>query len=167
MYKGSHTLRGPTPRSSVRLGLFAMDCILNLIHDSFSENDAQLVRQCNELCIPTYLVRSKSDQDIRNLKDDRGLEHGEAVSKYTQDASKNALSGLSSFSPPKQRCYLVNKIDLLVCGEQLSENAIHEKELDVLGECKRCRLYGSRFRGVTSARVPTGPYTLKVFCRNQ
>lgn len=112
---------------------------------------------------------TRSSYDIRNLKDDRGLEHGEAVSKYTQDASKNALSGLSSFSPPKQRCYLVNKIDLLVCGEQLSENAIHEKELvlDVLGECKRCRLYGSRFRGVTSARVPTGPYTLKVFCRNQ
>ncbi|TFL03801.1 immunity-related GTPases-like protein, partial [Pterulicium gracile] len=71
---GSGTANIPAESYFNSQGLFAMDCILNLIHDSFSENDAQLVRQCNELCIPTYLVRSKSDQDIRNLKDDRGLE---------------------------------------------------------------------------------------------
>lgn len=47
-------------------GLYIFDCIIILIRNRFCVSDLELIKHCNDWKIPFYIVRSKSDEDIRN-----------------------------------------------------------------------------------------------------
>jgi len=125
-------------------GLFALDCILIIIKDSFQESDAALMRQCHNLSIPTYLVRSFSDVHISNIQEDGAPSYEAARAEYIRDAEENARKGLHDSHLGEQRVYLINARAMLslVRGSPLPDSKIHEVELlrDVLEECRRRRL---------------------------
>lgn len=125
-------------------GLFALDCILILIKDSFQESDAALIKQCRNLSIPTYLVRSFSDQRINSILEDGAPSYADARAEYTRDAEENARKGLRDFQLGEQRVYLINAramLSLVRGGSPMPDSIIHEAELlrDVLQECRQRR----------------------------
>jgi hypothetical protein len=141
---GFDTKSAPADNYFNQHGLFALDCILILIKDSFRKSDAAMIRQCRRLSIPTYIVRSFSDQHIRNILDDTGASYEDARAEYIRDAEENVRKGLADFQLGAQRLYLVNRHAMLalVGGRSMPDSMIHEAELlrDVLQECKRRRL---------------------------
>jgi GTPase SAR1 family protein len=48
-------------------GLYIFDCIIVVVNDRFTEVDKWVLQSCELMHIPTYIVRSKSDQHINNL----------------------------------------------------------------------------------------------------
>lgn len=122
-------------------GLFALDCILILIKDSFQESDAALIKQCRNLSIPTYLVRSFSDQRIDSILEDGAPSYADARAEYIRDAEENARKGLRDFQLGEQRVYLINARAMLSLVRGDSQSIIHEAELlrDVLQECRQRR----------------------------
>jgi len=124
-------------------GLFALDCILILIKDSFQESDASLLKQCRNLSIPTYLVRSFSDQRINSILEDGAASYEDARAEYIRDAEENTRNGLRDFGLGVQRVYLINSRAMLslVRGSSPMPDIIHEAELlrDVLQECRERR----------------------------
>lgn len=125
-------------------GLFALDCILILIRDSFQESDASLLKQCRSLSIPTYLVRSFSDQRISSILEDGASSYEEARAEFIHDAEENMRNGLRDFGLGEQRVYLINSRAMLalVRGRTpMPDTIIHEAELlrDVLQECRERR----------------------------
>jgi len=125
-------------------GLFALDCILILIKDSFQESDAALVKQCRNLSIPTYLVRSFSDQRIDSILEDGAPSYADAHAEYIRDAEENIRKGLRDFQLCEQRVYLINAramLSLVRGNSPLPNSIIHEAELlrDVLQECRQRR----------------------------
>lgn len=144
---GSGTASIPAESYFNSQGLFALDCVVVVVSNSFTAHDAQLVRQCAELCIPTYIVRSRSDTAIEDMrKDDPTLDVDQAKALYIREASENIARGLRDFKLEDQRCYLVNKWCMLrvVQGESEPQAEIHESELilDILRECGKRRMPG-------------------------
>jgi len=103
-----------------------------------------MIKQCRKLSIPTYIVRSFSDQHIRNILDDGAPSYADARAEYIRDAEENVRKGLADFRLDGQRLYLVNRHAMLalVGGRSMIDGMIHEAELlrDVLQECKKRRL---------------------------
>jgi hypothetical protein len=125
-------------------GLFALDCILIVIRDSFQESDAALIKQCRNLSIPTYLVRSYSDQSVNSILEDGAASYADARTEYIRDAEENARKGLRDFQLGEQRVYLINAramLSLIRGSGLMPDSMIHEAELlrDVLQECKQRR----------------------------
>jgi hypothetical protein len=141
---GFDTASAPADNYFNRHGLFALDCILILIKDSFRKSDAAMIKRCRNLSIPTYIVRSFSDQHIGNILDDTGASYEDARAEYIRDAEENVRKGLADFQLGAQRLYLVNRHAMLalVGGRSMPDSMIHEAELlrDMLQECKRRRL---------------------------
>jgi len=141
---GFDTKSAPADNYFNQHGLFALDCILILIKDSFRKSDAAMIKQCRNLSIPTYIVRSFSDHHIRNIEDDTGDSYEDARAEYIRDAEKNVREGLADFQLGGQRLYLVNRQVMLavVGGRSKPDGMIHEAELleDVLQECQKRRL---------------------------
>ncbi|KDR74258.1 hypothetical protein GALMADRAFT_157516 [Galerina marginata CBS 339.88] len=52
-------------------GLYALDVLVVLFSDRFTQTAGTLLRNAHECGIPTYLVRTKADQLIQNLKKER------------------------------------------------------------------------------------------------
>jgi len=121
--------------------LFTLNCILILIKDSFRESDATVIKQCHNHSIPTFIVRSFSDQHIRNILDDGAPSYADARAEYIRDAEANVRKGLADFGLGGQRLYLVNSRAMLsvVSGRSaMPDGMIHEVEL--LREMKeQCR----------------------------
>jgi GTP-binding protein EngB required for normal cell division len=130
-------------------GLYIFDCIIVLIDIRFTQSDIWILEQCKLVKpeIPTFIVRSKSDQHIMNTYNSRveasGMELGRAakaeiqanckaeyVAKTKGSVSKNLRSaGLDE----TQRVYMVssNVVRALQKGEQPKKSALvlDEKEL--------------------------------------
>jgi hypothetical protein len=122
--------------------LFTLNCILILIKDSFRESDATVIKQCHNHSIPTFIVRSFSDQHIGNILDDGAPSYAEAHAEYIRDAEENVRKGLADFGLAGQRLYLVNSRAMLaLVGESnlTPDGMIHEAELlrDVKEQCRR------------------------------
>ena len=50
-------------------GLYIFDCLIILVGNRIRNSDFELMKNCNDWDIPFYLVRSKSDQDIKGEYD--------------------------------------------------------------------------------------------------
>jgi hypothetical protein len=141
---GFGTASVPAQRYFNSHGLFALDCILILIKDSFQESDAALIKQCRNLSIPTYLVRSFSDQRINSILEDGAPSYADARAEYIRDAEENARKGLGDFQLGEQRVYLINAramLSLVRESSPMPDSIIHEAKLlrDVLQECRQRR----------------------------
>ncbi|KAG1830348.1 hypothetical protein EV424DRAFT_1376235 [Suillus variegatus] len=105
--------------------------------------DIAILANCRHFKIPTYVVRSKADQHIRNIMNDMGYYSGDdesedrkktlyqaAQEQFIQQTRQSVKDNLESANMPDQRVYIVsNKTMLDVVNEKQPENIIHEIEL--------------------------------------
>ncbi|EPS92831.1 hypothetical protein FOMPIDRAFT_59982 [Fomitopsis schrenkii] len=141
---GAGTLAVPDWQYFTDQGLYIFDCIIVLFDIRLTETDIAILRNAARFDIPTYIVRSKALQHIRNLARDLT---GEDSDEDDEDAqiSPVVLQGaretyLEAAKLPQQRVYIVDKDRLakVVKGKPV-KNPIDELDLlhDLLAEAHR------------------------------
>ncbi|KAH8832431.1 hypothetical protein DL96DRAFT_1551613 [Flagelloscypha sp. PMI_526] len=127
---GSGTKTVPTSNYFNAQGLFALDCIIVVVKDSFQEHESAFSLSCAKLNIPTYIVHSRSDTHMRDVCDDNGDDpedpeaHLEARNRYIREAKANLHRGPENFHLPIQKVYLVNARSTLRLVKQSNRNPL-------------------------------------------
>ncbi len=138
---GSGTVNCPDWSYFNDQGLFIFDAIIVLLGDRFTDGDLAILKNCKRYCIPTYIVRSKSDIHIANLVDRKQKRPGtrgdligiyeEARKEYLDKTRETVGVNLKNIDPCplSQRVYAVSRKTLtcLVREESLGD-------LDILDE---------------------------------
>lgn len=137
-------------------GLYIFHCIIVLFDARLTETDVAILRNAARFKIPTFIVRSKAAQHIRNVAADIPASDGGSSEDESKDATPRALErardmyiretranieeNLKAAELPYQRVYLVDK-DLLVrvVKGRPAKNAIDEVALfqDLIAEIQR------------------------------
>ncbi|KAG1879465.1 interferon-inducible GTPase-domain-containing protein [Suillus tomentosus] len=139
-FPGAGTLKIPDWRYFNDQGLYVFDSIIVLFDNRFTMTDIAILTNCRRFKIPTYIVRSKADQHIRNIMGDMGGNdesedrkktlYQAAQEQFIQQTRRTVKDNLESANMPDQRVYIVsNKTMLDVVNEKQPENVIHEIEL--------------------------------------
>lgn len=144
---GAGTLRVSDWQYFKDQGLYTFDAIIVLYADRFTKTDITILRTCRDCAIPTFIVRSKSDQFIRNMRRDSGYEtdpddhstrfstpfiqaEEKARNKFVNETTRDLKKNLEAASLRPQRVYLVSRSILMkvVKGES-TRHAIDEHDL--------------------------------------
>ncbi|KAI5986732.1 P-loop containing nucleoside triphosphate hydrolase protein [Pisolithus marmoratus] len=139
---GSGTLGTPDWQYFNSQGLYTFDCILVLFSDSFTTTDLTILANCHRFQIPTFIVRSKSDQHILNIMTDMGYDSDKentnrraqfykvARQRYISETRRSVRRNLTEANLPDQRVYTVSKKTLLgAVKDQGPKGIIDEVEL--------------------------------------
>ncbi|KAI6034699.1 P-loop containing nucleoside triphosphate hydrolase protein [Pisolithus microcarpus] len=117
---GSGTLTIPDWQYFNSQGLYVFDCILVLFNNRFTMTDQAILANCHRFQIPTFIVRSKSDQHIFNLMKDMGYDPDEedadnreqfyrvAREQYVSETRQSVKNNLAEANLPDQRVYIVS-----------------------------------------------------------
>ncbi|KAI0717625.1 interferon-inducible GTPase-domain-containing protein [Fomitopsis betulina] len=156
---GAGTLNQPELEYFRQQGLYIFDAIIVIFDSRFTAADVAILKCCQEMKIPAYIVRSKALQHIRNILDDsaavdeeeedeeaRAAHWAKASAKYVYDTQQTVKENLKAAGLDEQRVYIVDKKTMLqlVLGNQRPKQIVHERELlaDVLKEMRERRLDG-------------------------
>ncbi|KAI5993525.1 interferon-inducible GTPase-domain-containing protein [Pisolithus albus] len=141
---GANTLNIPDWQYFNAQGLYIFDCIIVLFDNRFTATDIAILKNSARFNIPAYIVRSKADQQIRNMmtemgydsdneNDDPGLRnrlYREARQQFIEATRRDVRSNLERASLPDRRVYIIsNKALLSVIKEETPRRAIDEVEL--------------------------------------
>jgi GTPase SAR1 family protein len=137
---GTGTLTIPDWQYFNDQGLYIFDCIIVVVDNRFTESDVAILKNCKLLDtpIPTFLVRSKSDQHIRNAYEDRAGDEDlegsakaalmeECKQKFIRDTKENFAANLRKASlDDTQEVYCVSKevLRAIICREKLRPTTI-------------------------------------------
>ena len=126
---GAGTLRVPGWEYFLNQGLYVFDAVIIVVDNRVTEIDIGILRNCERMNIPTYLVRSKAHQHICNTMSDldpeetrdRDVVRQVARQKYIGDTQETVRRNLKEAGLPPQRVYIVDKEILwrIVSGEQM------------------------------------------------
>ena len=119
---GSGTLLQPGPQYFNAHGLFVFDIILVLFGGRFSQQDLVILEHAAHFKVPTFLIRSKSNQYIENIireeLDYEGVQSGpefEAVYRqarelYERETKQSVRKNLGTggYHDPNQKVYLIS-----------------------------------------------------------
>lgn len=131
-------------------GLYILDSIIISFDNRFTMTDVAILRNCSRFQIPSYIVRSKSDQHIRNTMHDMGYESDDdgddkdrctklftaARDRYIMETRRSVELSLQHADLPSQRVYIVSNHTLLsIVKGKMPKRVIDELELltDLLG----------------------------------
>ncbi|KZT69874.1 P-loop containing nucleoside triphosphate hydrolase protein [Daedalea quercina L-15889] len=166
---GVGTLNQPEARYFLNHGLFVFELIIVLIDSRFTGSDIAILKCCRELNIPTYIVRSKALQHIRNVMADMGgagSQGGEderweqACLGFICDTNRTVRVNLNAAGLDDQRVYVVDKENMLrlVKNQYRGVQLIHEQELlvDMLTELERRRSPNASSSQAPRRRAITG-----------
>ena len=152
---GAGTLAVPDWQYFTDQGLYIFDCIIVLFDTRLTATDVAILRNAARFDIPTYIVRSKALQHIRNLavdmpgedddedEDDAGSSPAalqRAREAYIRETRVSIAQNLEAAKLPQQRVYLVDKDTLVkVVKDKPVKDPIDELELlhDLLAEANR------------------------------
>jgi chemotaxis protein histidine kinase CheA len=140
---GAGTLKIPEWQYFNAQGLYIYDCIIVLFDNRFTMTDIVILTNCRRFKIPTYIVRSKADQHIRNIMKDRGYDsdddEGEVQKKRYYHAARQELieqtrqsvkDNLENANIPDQKVYIVSHETMLgVVKAKRPKKVIDEIEL--------------------------------------
>ncbi|KAG6331109.1 hypothetical protein ID866_7980 [Astraeus odoratus] len=138
---GSGTLKIPDWQYFNSQGLYVFDCIIVLFNNRFTMTDQAILTNCRRFRIPTFIVRSKSDQHILNLMKDMGYDPDDEESdreqfykaardQYIAETHRSVQQNLAEAKLPDQRVYIVsNKTLLGIVKEKSPKKVIDEVEL--------------------------------------
>ncbi|KAF9232159.1 interferon-inducible GTPase-domain-containing protein [Melanogaster broomeanus] len=142
---GAGTLKIPDWQYFNAQGLYVFDCIVVLFDNRFTMTDIAILTNCKRFKIPTYIVRSKADQHIRNLMKDMGYDSDDsddedperrnrlykaARKQFIQETRKSVATNLENANMPLQRVYIISNDTLLgIVKEKTPKKAIDEVEL--------------------------------------
>lgn len=92
-------------------GLYVFDFIIAVIDNRFTETDVAVLKNCSRFEIPSFIVRSKANQHIRNMmEDDEDLSEAEAVQALVLQTRANIRQNLQQVElDPDQYVYIVSK----------------------------------------------------------
>jgi chemotaxis protein histidine kinase CheA len=158
---GAGTLNIPDWRYFNEQGLYIFDCIIVLFDNRFTATDVAILKNCERFNIPSYIVRSKSNQHIRNILAD--MEHNSededdenrklekraellprARAMFIKESRKTVKANLEKAQLSQKRVYLISKDDMLtvIKGKVVPKKFIDEYDLlrDILTEAKERRL---------------------------
>ncbi|KAI6030361.1 interferon-inducible GTPase-domain-containing protein, partial [Pisolithus marmoratus] len=125
---GAGTLKIPDWQYFNAQGLYVFDCVIVLFDNRFTMTDTAILSNARRFKIPTYIVRSKADQHIRNLMRDAGYDSEEddeddpgrrtrlytaARKRYIEETRKSVKTNLENAGLPDQRVYIVSNDNLL------------------------------------------------------
>ncbi|KAI6146153.1 interferon-inducible GTPase-domain-containing protein [Pisolithus tinctorius] len=125
---GAGTLKVPDWQYFNAQGLYVFDCIIVLFDNRFTMTDTAILSNARRFQIPTYIVRSKADQHIRNLMRDMGYDSEEddeddpgrrnrlytaARRQFIEETRKSVKTNLENAGLPDQRVYIVSNDNLL------------------------------------------------------
>lgn len=119
---GSGTLLKPGPQYFNDHGLFVFDIILVLFGGRFSQQDLAILEHAARFKVPTFLIRSKSNQYIENIireeLDYEGVQSGadfEAVYRRARELYERETKlsvqknlGIADYHDPNQKVYLTS-----------------------------------------------------------
>ncbi|KAF8531794.1 immunity-related GTPases-like protein, partial [Trichophaea hybrida] len=91
---GAGTREIPASQYFNQQGLFLFDFIILVYDGSFTEIDGEILEQCRGFEIPAFIVRSKSDQHILNVKEDEECDDDQARELYIEETRANLKSNL-------------------------------------------------------------------------
>jgi GTP-binding protein EngB required for normal cell division len=119
---GAGTPNVPACKYFLDKGLYIFDCIIVVINDRFTEGDKWVLQNCKLMRIPTYIVRSKSDQHIDNMiaseqEDDdeepdsatRAKLREQLKPNYIDKSQTNISENLQKAGLDDQKLYLVSQ----------------------------------------------------------
>ncbi|KZT00042.1 uncharacterized protein LAESUDRAFT_764951 [Laetiporus sulphureus 93-53] len=130
---GAGTLNVPAEQYFSDQGLYIFDCIIILIGDRMTEIDIDLIRNCARFNIPSYIVRSKTNQHVRNIMEEEDCSKEEAIKKHEWDTRESVKNNLQNAGSPNQRVYLVDREPLRhIMREEEAKDAYDE--LDLIAE---------------------------------
>lgn len=124
--------------------LYIFDCIVVLFDNRFTATDVAVLRNCAKFNIPSYIVRSKSSEHIRNMMKDMGYDSDDedqdrdhranlftaAREKYILETESSVRVNLDEAKLPQQRVYIVDKDALSgVVKRGATKKVIHEVAL--------------------------------------
>ena len=124
-------------------GLYVFDCIIILFDNRFTMSDIAILVHARRFNIPTYIVRSKADQHIRNLmiemgydsEADAGSERRDKLYRaerwqFIEQTRNIVKANLVDANLPDQRVYIVsNKTLLDLINKKMPKTMIDEVEL--------------------------------------
>ncbi|KAG2752480.1 hypothetical protein P692DRAFT_20871955 [Suillus brevipes Sb2] len=107
-------------------GLYVFDCIVVLFDNRFTMTDIAILTNCRRFKIPTYIVRSKADQHIRNIMKDMRYDsdddesedqkkklYQDARQQFIQQTRQSVKDNLENANMPDQRVYIVSNGPML------------------------------------------------------
>ncbi|KAF8555370.1 P-loop containing nucleoside triphosphate hydrolase protein [Imleria badia] len=121
---GSGTLKIPDWQYFNSQGLFVFDCVIVLFNNRFTMTDQAILSNCRRFHIPTFIVRSKADQHIRNLMQETGYDSDDeaetketmykaAREQFVAETRRSVKENLLEAQLPDQRVYIVSHKSLL------------------------------------------------------
>ena len=147
---GAGTLKCPDWQYFNDQSLYIFDCIIVLFDTRFTTTDIAILTGARRFNIPTYIVRSKADQHIRNVMADMGYESDEdldediqargrgsrsefyktAPEMFTEKTRKSVKENLEDANIPDQRVYIVSSGQLCrIARSKIPKKAIDEVNL--------------------------------------
>ena len=138
-------------------GLYVFDCIIVLFDNRFTMTDIAILVNARRFSIPTYIVRSKADQHIRNLMIEKGYDsegddpedierhersYDAARQQFIEETRRNVQANLENVNLPNQRVYIVCSTTLLtILLNKMPKKMIDEADLlnDLMNEAHRRR----------------------------
>ncbi|KAG8219024.1 P-loop containing nucleoside triphosphate hydrolase protein [Butyriboletus roseoflavus] len=139
-------------------GLYVFDCIVVLFDNRFTMTDVAILVNARRFKIPTYIVRSKADQHIRNTMmemgydsegdDEEDLERRDKLYKaarkqFIDKTRKSVQVNLEDANLPNQRVYIVSNSTLLsIVLDKMPKKTIDEVDLlnDLFNEAHARRM---------------------------
>ena len=152
--------------------LYVFDFIIVLFDNRFTVTDIAILLNARRFNIPTYIVRSKADQHIRNIMREKGYdsdgddeedaEHRNKLYKaarkeFTESTRKSVKANLEDASLPDQRVYIVSSATILsIVLNKLPKKTIDEVDLlnDLLNQVHS--RVSTRPEEMVSTRVDSG-----------
>ena len=143
-------------------GLYVFDCIIVLFDSRFTITDLAILLNARRFNIPTYIIRSKADQHIRNIMKGEGYDsegddkeniahrnelYKPARKQLIEETRKSVRANLEDVNLPDQRVYIVSNTTLLsVVMDKMPKKTIDEVDLinDLLNEAYTRRKASSR-----------------------
>ena len=138
-------------------GLYVFDCIIVLFDNRFTMTDLAILTNARRFNIPTYIVRSKADQHIRNIMIEKGYNsegddpedierrkrsYNDARQEFIEDTRRSVQANLEDVNLPNQRVYIVCSTTLLaILRKETPKRMIDEADLlnDLMNEAHRRR----------------------------
>ncbi|KAI5984953.1 interferon-inducible GTPase-domain-containing protein [Pisolithus albus] len=127
---GAGTLKVPDWQYFNEHGLYVFDCIIVLFDARFTLTDIAILSNARRFNIPAYIVRSKTDQNIRNIMRDMGYISDDdedddpgrrnrfykaARKQYIEETRKSIKANLENANLPDEQVYLVSNDTMLSC----------------------------------------------------
>lgn len=130
---GAGTLDCPDWHYFMDKELYVYDALIVVFSDRIMQNDVRVLDNAQELGIPTFLVRSKSEQIIRNMQSDFEEDARASKARYirsTLDYVREILGQVASLNE-NQKVYMIARDGVMraVKGNSASSDALDEQQL--------------------------------------